>query len=133
PQNFDAEEQNNIAVYKRVSPAVVNITSTAVAFDFFYGAVPQEGQGSGFVIDKQGHILTNYHVVANARQVEVTLANRKKYKAQIIGLDPAHDLAVIRITAPEVVPAVLGDSKGLIVGQKVYAIGNPFGLNGTMT
>ena len=133
PQNFDAEEQNNIAVYKRVSPAVVNITSTAVAFDFFYGAVPQEGQGSGFVIDKEGHILTNYHVVANARQVEVTLSNKKKYKAQVIGLDRSHDLAVIKIEAPSLQPAVLGDSSQLQVGQKVYAIGNPFGLNGTMT
>lgn len=133
PMSYDAEEQNNIALYKKVVPSVVNITSTAVAFDFFYGAVPQEGQGSGFVIDKEGHILTNYHVVANARQVEVTLSNRRKYKAQIIGLDPAHDLAVIRITAPAITPAVLGDSKSLVVGQKVYAIGNPFGLNGTMT
>ncbi len=133
PQNYDSEEQNNISVYKRVSPAVVNITSTAVAFDFFYGAVPQEGQGSGFIIDKEGHILTNYHVVANARQVEATLSNKKKYKAQVIGLDRSHDLAVIKIDAPNLQPAVLGDSSGLQVGQKVYAIGNPFGLSGTMT
>jgi S1-C subfamily serine protease len=112
---------------------VVNITSTAVAFDFFYGAVPQEGQGSGFVIDKEGHILTIYHVVSNARQVEVTLSNKKKYKAQVIGLDRSHDLAVIKIEAPSLQPAVLGDSSQLQVGQKVYAIGNPFGLNGTMT
>ena len=133
PQNYDSEEQNNIAVYKRVSPAVVNITSTAVAFDFFYGAVPQEGQGSGFVIDKEGHILTNYHVVANARQVEVTMSNKKKYKAEVIGLDRSHDLAVIKIDAPNLQPAVLGDSSQLQVGQKVYAIGNPFGLSGTMT
>jgi S1-C subfamily serine protease len=133
PQSYDSEEQNNISVYKRVSPAVVNITSTAVAFDFFYGAVPQEGQGSGFVIDKEGHILTNYHVVANARQVEVTMSNKKKYKAEVIGLDKSHDLAVIKIQAPNLQPAVLGDSSGLQVGQKVYAIGNPFGLNGTMT
>jgi S1-C subfamily serine protease len=133
PQDYDSEEQVNIAVYKKVLPSVVNITSTAVAFDFFYGAVPQEGQGSGFVIDKEGHILTNYHVIANARQVEVTLSNRKKYKAQIIGVDPSHDLAVIKINAPGIAPATLGDSKGLIVGQKVFAIGNPFGLSGTMT
>ena len=92
PQAFDNEEQNNIDVYKRVSPAVVNITSTAVAFDFFYGAVPQEGQGSGFIIDKEGHILTNYHVVENARQLEVTLSNRKKYTASVVGLDKSHDL-----------------------------------------
>jgi S1-C subfamily serine protease len=133
PQDFDAEEQVNISVYKKVLPSVVNITSTAVAFDFFYGAVPQEGQGSGFVIDKDGHILTNYHVVANARQVEVTFSNRKKYKAQVIGMDPSHDLAVLKISADGAPPAVLGDSKGLIVGQKVFAIGNPFGLSGTMT
>ena len=133
PQNYDSEEQNNIAVYKRVSPAVVNITSTAVAFDFFYGAFPQEGQGSGVVIDKEGHILTNFHVVANARQVEVTMSNKKKYKAQVIGLDRSHDLAVIKIEAPNLQPAVLGDSSQLQVGQKVYAIGNPFGLSGTMT
>src|SRR5260370_11207461 len=102
-------------------------------FDFFYGLVPQEGQGSGFVIDKEGHILTNYHVVADARQVEVTLHNRKKYKATVVGTDVPHDLAVIQIKAPNLVPAVLGDSRNLQVGQKVYAIGNPFGLAGTVT
>jgi S1-C subfamily serine protease len=95
--------------------------------------VPQEGQGSGFVIDKEGHILTNYHVIADARQVEVTMHNRKKYKATVVGTDPSHDLAVIQIKAPELVPAIMGDSRNLQVGQKVYAIGNPFGLSGTMT
>jgi S1-C subfamily serine protease len=133
PQTFDAEEQNNIELYHRVIPSVVNITSTAVAFDFFYGPVPQEGQGSGFIIDKEGHILTNYHVVANARQVEVTLHNKKKYKAEVIGTDRSHDLAVIQIKGGAVTPAVLGESKSLQVGQKVFAIGNPFGLAGTMT
>jgi S1-C subfamily serine protease len=130
---LDGEEQNNIAVYKKNIPSVVNITSRAVAFDFFYGAVPQEGQGSGFVIDKEGHILTNFHVIENARQVEVTMHNRKKYKATIVGTDPPHDLAVIQIQATDLVPAVLGDSRNLQVGQKVFAIGNPFGLAGTMT
>jgi S1-C subfamily serine protease len=130
---LDSEEQNNISVYRRNIPSVVNVTSRAMTFDFFYGLVPQEGQGSGFVIDKDGHILTNYHVVADARQVEVTLHNRKKYKATIIGTDPAHDLAVIQIKANDLTPAVLGDSRNLQVGQKVYAIGNPFGLAGTMT
>lgn len=133
PPVFDAEEQENIAVYKRAVRSVVNITSTSLAWDFFYGTVPQEGQGSGFVIDTGGHILTNYHVIENARQVEVTLHDRKKYKATIVGTDPSHDLAVIRITAPGLQPATLGDSKGLQVGQKVYAIGNPFGLGGTLT
>jgi len=131
--DLDSEEQNNILVYRKNIPSVVNITSKAVTFDFFYGLVPQEGQGSGFVIDKEGHILTNYHVIADARQVEVTMHNRKKYKATVIGTDPAHDLAVIQIQAPNLTPAVLGDSKNLQVGQKVYAIGNPFGLSGTMT
>src|SRR5271166_3961562 len=133
PQTFDSEEQTNIEVYKKGIPSVVNITSTAVAFDFFYGPVPQEGQGSGFIIDKEGHILTNYHVIANASEVEVTLHNKKKYKATVIGRDRSHDLAVIQINAPNLVAATLGDSKSLMVGQKVYAIGNPFGLNGTMT
>lgn len=132
-ESLDGEEQNNISVYKRNIPSIVNVTSRAVTFDFFYGLVPQEGQGSGFVIDKDGHILTNYHVIADARQVEVTLHNRKKYKATVVGTDPAHDLAVIQIKAPDLVPAVLGDSRNLQVGQKVYAIGNPFGLAGTMT
>lgn len=132
-EQLDGEEQNNIAVYRKNIPSVVNITSRAMTFDFFYGLVPQEGQGSGFVIDKDGHILTNYHVIADARQVEVTLHNRKKYKATVVGTDPAHDLAIIQIKAPDLVPAVLGDSRNLQVGQKVYAIGNPFGLSGTMT
>jgi len=133
PPTPDAEEQTNIEVYKKAMPSVVNITSTAVAFDFFYGLVPQEGQGSGFIIDKDGHILTNYHVIANAREVEVTLSNKKKYKATVIGRDRSHDLAVIQIKAPGLIPATLGDSKALVVGQNVYAIGNPFGLSGTMT
>jgi len=132
-ETLDGEEQNNISVYKRNIPSVVNVTSRAMAFDFFYGLVPQEGQGSGFVIDKDGHILTNYHVIADARQVEVTLHNRKKYKATVVGTDPPHDLAVIQIKASDLTPAVLGDSRNLQVGQKVYAIGNPFGLAGTMT
>jgi S1-C subfamily serine protease len=130
---LDSEEQNNISVYRKNLPSVVNVTSRAMTFDFFYGLVPQEGQGSGFVIDKEGHILTNYHVIADARQVEVTMHNRKKYKATVIGTDPPHDLAVIQIKAPDLIPAVLGDSRNLQVGQKVYAIGNPFGLAGTMT
>jgi S1-C subfamily serine protease len=133
PGSFDAEEQNNISVYKKALPSVVNITTTAVAFDFFYGAVPQQGMGSGFVIDSEGHILTNYHVVENARQLEVTTSDKKKYKAQIVGTDPVHDLAVIQIPDKAVAKAEIGDSKDLVVGQKVYAIGNPFGLSGTMT
>jgi S1-C subfamily serine protease len=131
--SFDAEEENNISVYRKVLPSVVNITSRTVEFDFFYGEVPQQGQGSGFVIDKQGHILTNYHVVQGAQQVEVTFSDRKKYKAQTVGTDPSHDLAIIQIKGASMTPAVLADSKTLAVGQKVFAIGNPFGLSGTMT
>jgi S1-C subfamily serine protease len=132
-ETLDAEEQNNIAVYRKNIASVVNITSRVMTFDFFYGLVPQEGQGSGFVIDKDGHILTNYHVIANARQVEVTLHNRKKYKATIVGTDKSHDLAIVQIKAPDLLPMTLGDSTNLQVGQKVYAIGNPFGLAGTLT
>jgi S1-C subfamily serine protease len=132
-ESLDGEEQNNIGVYRKNINSVVNITSKAVTFDFFYGLMPQEGQGSGFIIDKEGHILTNYHVIADARQVEVTLHNRKKYRATVIGMDKSHDLAVIQIKAPALTPMVLGESRNLQVGQKVYAIGNPFGLSGTMT
>ena len=132
-ESLDAEEQNNISVYRRNISGVVNITSRAMTFDFFYGLVPQEGQGSGFIIDKQGHILTNFHVIENAREVWVTMHDRKKYKATIVGTDQSHDLAVIQIKAPELQPMTLGDSTNLQVGQKVYAIGNPFGFSGTLT
>jgi S1-C subfamily serine protease len=131
---YDAEEQNNIAVYKRVLPSVVNITSTSLVFNFFYGQVPQQGQGSGFVLDKTGHVLTNYHVVENAnRGIEVQLSNKHKYTAKVIGTDKVHDLALLQIDAPDLQPVTLADSSNLAVGQKVYAIGNPFGLAGTMT
>jgi S1-C subfamily serine protease len=131
--SYDSVEQNNIGVYKRVLPAVVNITSTAVAYDWFWGAVPQQGQGSGFIVDSHGHILTNYHVIEGGKQIEVTLSNKRKYKAQIVLTDKPHDLALLQIDAPDLKPAVLSDSQNLQVGQKVYAIGNPFGLSGTMT
>jgi len=130
---LDAEEQNNISVYHKNIASVVNIKSRAVTFDFFYGLVPEEGQGSGFIIDKDGHVLTNYHVIADARQVEVSLHNRKTYRATIVGVDRSHDLAVLLIKAPDLQPMTLGDSTHLQVGQKVYAIGNPFGLAGTLT
>ena len=131
---FDTEEQQNIAVYKKALPSVVNITSTAVQFDFFYGPVPQQGQGSGFILNKEGLILTNNHVIDNAQRVEVTLSNKKKYKAVVLTTDKGHDLALIKINnVPDLVPATLSESNGLVVGQRVYAIGNPFGLSGTMT
>ena len=131
---FDAEEQNNISVYRHVLPSVVNITSRAVGFNIFYGAVPQEGQGSGFILDKVGHVLTNFHVVAGAnRGIEVTLSNKRTFKATVIGSDKVHDLALLKIDAPDLQPVTLADSTQLAVGEKVYAIGNPFGLSGTMT
>src|SRR5580704_860096 len=133
---YDAEEQNNIAIYKKVLPSVVNITSTALVFDFFYGNVPQQGQGSGFVLDKSGDILTNFHVVEGAnpnKGVEVQLSNKRRYPARVVGTDKTHDLALLQVDAPDLQPVTLADSAQLQVGQKVYAIGNPFGLSGTMT
>ena len=132
--SLDSEEQNNVEVYKRVAPSVVNITSTVVAYDFFFGAQAQEGAGSGFIIDQEGHILTNYHVIDGARKLEVILANKKHFPATIVGADKSHDLAVIQIKSPNLLPVTLGSSSALQVGQKVLAIGNPFGVfNGTMT
>ena len=131
---FDAVEQNNISVYRRVLPSVVNITSRAVTFNFFYGNVPQEGQGSGFVLDKAGHVLTNFHVIEGAnRGIEVKLSNKRSYKATVVGTDKVHDLALLKIDAPDLQPVILADSSQLAVGENVYAIGNPFGLSGTMT
>jgi S1-C subfamily serine protease len=134
---FDEEEQQNIAVYKKVLPSVVNITSTAVRFDWFYGPVPQTGQGSGFVLNKEGLILTNNHVIEGSQRggsVEVTLSDKHQYKAAVVTVDRGHDLALLKIDAPNLVPVTLAEtSTGLTVGQRVYAIGNPFGLSGTMT
>jgi S1-C subfamily serine protease len=130
---YDTEEQQNIAVYKKALPSVVNITSTEVKFDFFYGPVPQQGQGSGFILNKDGLILTNNHVIGNAQKIEVKLSDKHTYKATLVGADPGHDLALLKINAPNLVAATLSESQGLAVGQRVYAIGNPFGLQGTMT
>ena len=105
-----------------------------MVFNFFYGTVPQQGQGSGFVLDKAGHVLTNYHVVEGAnRGIEVMLSNKRRYAAKVVGTDKVHDLALLQIDAPNLQPVTLADSTQLNVGQKVYAIGNPFGLSGTMT
>jgi S1-C subfamily serine protease len=134
--SFDSEEQQNIAVYKNVLPSVVNITATEVRFDFFYGPVPLSGQGSGFILNKDGLILTNNHVIGNAQpgNIEVVLSDKHHYKATVVTVDKGHDLALLKINAPNLVPATLADtSTGLMVGQRVYAIGNPFGLEGTMT
>ncbi|MFT4114833.1 S1C family serine protease [Silvibacterium sp.] len=131
---YDAEETNNISIYKHVLPSVVNITSQTQALNFFFQVVPQQGQGSGFVLDKEGHILTNYHVIGDAQQIEVTTSDKHRYRAQRINVDPVHDLALLQIKAPNLTPVVLAaGSRSLEVGQKVYAIGNPFGLAGTMT
>jgi len=133
-ESLDAEEQNNINVYRKNIDSVVNITSRVQVFDFFYGVTAQEGQGSGFVIDKDGHILTNYHVIEGAHEIWVTLHGReKRIRATIVGTDKVHDLAVIQIKTADLRPMTLGDSSNLQVGQMVYAIGNPFGLNGTLT
>ena len=130
---YTAEEANRIAVYKRVLPSVVNVTSSQLSFDFFYGVVPRQGQGSGFILSKDGRILTNYHVIENTQNVEVTTSDKHTYKAQIILQDRAHDMALLQINANNLTPSVLSESSDLQVGQNVYAIGNPFGLNGTMT
>lgn len=130
---YDAEELTNISVYKRLLPSVVNVTSTSLQMDFFYGAVPQQGQGSGFVLDRTGHIVTNYHVIADAQNIEVQTMDKHRYKATIVGKDQRHDIALLQIQAPNLQPVLLSESHDLVPGQKVYAIGNPFGLNGTMT
>lgn len=129
------DEQNNIEVYRAVSPGVVYIQSTTMVRDWF-GSEEREGAGSGSVIDEQGHILTNYHVIEGARRLSVHFGGGRNYPATVVGLDPDTDLAVIKLTekpkeAITIVP--LGDSDKLIVGQKVLAIGNPFGLDRTLT
>ena len=130
------DEQNNIEVYRTLSSGVVFIHSTSYARDFLGFVEPQEGSGSGSIIDEQGDILTNYHVIEGAQKLSVSLGGQKDYAARVIGGDPDTDLAVIRLlerpTGPlTVVP--LGDSDKLAVGQKVLAIGNPFGLDRTLT
>src|SRR5262245_13743859 len=126
------EEQNNIQIYHSVSPGVVNITNKGYQRNF-WGIFPSEGSGSGSVIDTEGHILTNFHVIQNARQLEVQIENAK-YPAKIIGTDRDDDLAIIKVEPKSKLTVVkLGTSTGLEVGQKVLAIGNPFGLQRTMT
>ncbi len=129
------DEEVNIRIYNDVSPSVVNIVNTMVSYDFYYNPVPQKGSGSGIIVDRKGHIITNYHVVKNAQRLDVTLNDGSKYPAVIAGLDTASDIALLKIDAPEekLKPIVLGDSASLKVGQKVLAIGNPFGLQNTLT
>jgi len=130
------DEQNNIEVYRTLSPGVVFIHSTSYARDFFGFVEPQEGSGSGSILDQQGNILTNYHVIEGAQKLSVSMGGKKDYPAVVVGGDPDTDLAVIRLTekpAGQLTVVPMGDSDRLVVGQKVLAIGNPFGLDRTLT
>jgi len=130
------EERVNVAVYENCNRSVVNINTRSVQADrFFLFEIPSEGEGSGSVIDRQGHILTNFHVVDGAREIQVTLFNGRSYEARLVGQDSITDVAVLKIEAPAEVlfPLAFGDSTRLRVGQRVYAIGNPFGLERTLS
>jgi S1-C subfamily serine protease len=129
---FDISERRVIDVYQRVAPAVVSITTRVLRRNFFFDLVPEEGAGSGFVIDQDGHILTNYHVVQDAEQIEVSFGDDATFPAEVVGIDPRNDIAVIRVDAPpeQLVPVELGQSANLVVGQRAIAIGNPFGQFG---
>jgi len=132
--NYTADEENNIEIYKTARLATVNITSTVLRETWFFQVYPSQGTGSGFIINEQGEIITNNHVVSGSRELMVTLSDHKKYKAVIKGIDAANDLALIKIDANRKLPYLhLGDSDNLQVGQKVLAIGNPFALEGTLT
>ncbi|MBL4883224.1 MAG: trypsin-like peptidase domain-containing protein [Planctomycetaceae bacterium] len=130
------DERVNVLVYKNVNRSVVNITTRNVKVDnFFLRAVPEEGTGSGVVVDRAGHIVTNYHVIEDVREVIVSMFDGESYDATFVGADPVNDIAVIRIEAPResLHPVRFGDSSPLKVGMKVLAIGNPFGLERTLT
>jgi S1-C subfamily serine protease len=134
--SLDPTEAENVRIYKQASPAVANIVTRTVQYDFFFNPVPVEGAGSGFVIDADGHILTNYHVVEGAQAIEVTLGDgQSRYKAKYIGADTRNDIALIQINAQgrKLTALPLGDSRNLLVGQRVLAIGNPFGFQSTLT
>lgn len=137
PAELAADERVTIAVFERATKSVVFIANTAIQRDpwsFNLFEVPQQS-GSGFVWNKQGHIVTNLHVVYGADAITVTLADRSEHRARIVGVDPDHDLAVLQVQAPEdaLVPIAVGTSSDLRVGQRVLAIGNPFGLDHTLT
>ena len=130
------DEQENIRIYKKSSRAVVNISNIAVNYDFFYRAIPAEsGSGTGFIIGESGIIVTNYHVVENASKLVVTLSNNSQWPGKLIGADPNNDLAIVRIQAPVDSYDILefSNSNDIVVGQKVLALGNPFGLRQTLT
>ena len=135
PITLDPTEAQNVKIYKQAAPAVANIVTRAVQYDFFFDAVPVEGAGSGFVIDTDGHILTNYHVVQGAQTIEVVLGDQTRYKAKYIGADTRNDIALIQIDPKgrKLATLPLGDSRNLLVGQRVLAIGNPFGFQSTLT
>ena len=135
-KGLTSEEMCHVRVYESVNRAVVNISTKSLRTDgFFMFEVPAEGAGSGAVIDKQGRIVTNYHVIEDARQIQVTLFDGSSYDAEVLGIDPNTDVAVLQIGAPaeSLFPVVFGDSSSLLVGQRVYAIGNPFGLERTLS
>ena len=135
-RGFTPEELTNIAVYDAVNRSVVNInTKATVSAGLFLVEVPAEGAGSGIVVDKLGHVLTNYHVVEGAKEIQVMLYDGSSHAATVVGHDPATDVAVIRVAAPVEVlePVHFGSSSDLRVGQRVFAIGNPFGLERTLT
>ena len=131
---FSTDEVNNIDIYKAAHLATVNITSIVYREGWFFQLYPGKDTGSGFIINPDGRILTNYHVVATGHQLTVTLADKKQYKARVVVIDRANDLALVKIDPREKLPVLkLGESDTLQVGQKVLAIGNPFGLEGTLT
>lgn len=133
---LDFAEKRVIDVYNRVSPAVVNVTTQILRRSFFFEAIPEEGAGSGFVLDREGHILTNFHVIEGAQQIEVTFLDESTGPAEVVGADPRNDIAVLQVEQlPETAaPVELGTSANLQVGQRAIAIGNPFGqFGGTLT
>ncbi|MEW6577918.1 MAG: trypsin-like peptidase domain-containing protein [Chloroflexota bacterium] len=132
---LDAEEAVVAYIYESAGPSVVHITSRTEVWDFWRGVVPQEGTGSGFVYDTQGHVVTNNHVVEGAREIEVVLADGTVLPAEVVGTDAYYDLAVLRVDPAQVraAPLPLGNAETLRVGQRVLAIGNPFGLDRTLT
>jgi S1-C subfamily serine protease len=136
PEGALADLQSHVeAVYAATSDAVVNIAVTTVGYDFFFNPVPQEGTGSGFVYDDDGHIITNFHVVEGAEQINVTFKDGTTVLAEVVGEDPTYDLAVVKID-PEAYPfqpLEIGDSDVLRIGQFVIAIGAPFGLEQSLT
>jgi S1-C subfamily serine protease len=135
--DLGADERGNIEIFEKVSPSVTYITNKRFQRDFFSFNITEipQGTGSGFLWDDKGHIVTNFHVIYQADEVEVRMPDGKSYDADLVGADPDHDLAVLRINALNlnIPPIMIGSSKDLRVGQKVLAIGNPFGLDSTLT